>query len=169
MRCPRVPMNDVMHTAEPRPVADDRRPSTLRTARLPGRTAHRPYTRAAMTRLPRAAVLAAALAVLATACALPHPHFQGPVPKIPPLPQTSMMVDDHGHLIRALHAGENRVLIPLSQVPRLAQDAVIGIEDARFYSHHGVDLKAVARAALADVKAGAPIQGGSTITEQLVK
>jgi penicillin-binding protein 1A len=122
-----------------------------------------------MRRLPRAAVVVAALSLLASACALPHPHLQGPVPKIPPLPQTSMLFDDQGHLIRVLHAGENRVLIPLSQVPPLVRQAVVAIEDARFYSHHGVDLKAVARAAIADARAGRPVQGGSTITEQLVK
>ncbi len=113
--------------------------------------------------------MAVALCVIGSACALPHPHLQGPMPKMPSLPQTSMLFDDRGHLIRVLHAGENRIMIPLSQVPPMVRQAVVAIEDARFYSHHGVDLKAVARAAVADAKAGRPIQGGSTITEQLVK
>jgi penicillin-binding protein 1A len=116
--------------------------------------------------LPLAAV-ATVMASMATACAFPRLPSQQPV--IPPLPQTSLVFDDHGKLITSLHAGENRTLIPLSDVPKIVQDAVLAAEDAGFYAHHGVDLKAVARAAYQDARSGHIVQGGSTITEQLVK
>jgi membrane peptidoglycan carboxypeptidase len=128
-----------------------------------------PYTRAAMKRPLPAAAAAVALSVLAAACAIPHPHFRGPVPTLPPLSQTSLVFDRHGRLINELHAGENRTVVPISEVPEQVQQAVISIEDARFYQHRGVDVKAILRAAVADAKAGTFVQGGSTIEEQLVK
>jgi penicillin-binding protein 1A len=79
------------------------------------------------------------------------------------------MYDGSGRLLDELHAGENRTLVPLAAVPPLVQRAVIAIEDERFYQHHGVDFKAILRAAIANAKAGAIVQGGSTIAEQLVK
>jgi penicillin-binding protein 1B len=54
-------------------------------------------------------------------------------------------------------------------VPPHLVDAVISIEDRRFYSHHGVDFRSIARAALNDIKHRKKIQGGSTITQQLAK
>src|SRR2546423_982788 len=59
-----------------------------------------------------AAMAAVALALLASACAIPHPRT--PVPKIPTLPQTSLMYDRTGGLIKELHAGEHRPIVPLS-------------------------------------------------------
>ncbi len=63
---------------------------------------------------------------------------------------------------------EDRVLVKLDQVPQTVIDALIAVEDRRFYSHHGVDLKGITRALVAMAKGG-QIQGGSTITQQLVK
>lgn len=64
--------------------------------------------------------------------------------------------------------GEDRELIRLQQVPQHVVDALIAIEDKRFYEHFGVDPKAIARAATT-LFGGSRIQGGSTITQQLVK
>jgi penicillin-binding protein 1A len=118
---------------------------------------------------PRAGLLMLALTLVATGCALPHPRFSGPVPTMPPLSQTSLVYDRNGRLMESLHAGENRTVVAIQDVPRQVQRAVIAIEDARFYQHHGVDFKAIIRAAVANAKAGEIVQGGSTIAEQLVK
>src|SRR5579883_899738 len=59
--------------------------------------------------------------------------------------------------------------VPLAQVPQVLRDAIVATEDARFYQHRGLDLLGVARAALANLEAGRPVQGGSTITQQLAK
>ncbi|MGA2403689.1 MAG: PBP1A family penicillin-binding protein, partial [Syntrophobacteraceae bacterium] len=64
---------------------------------------------------------------------------------------------------------ESRMLINIRQVPQHLIDAVVAIEDHRFYEHSGIDLFGVLRAMLADFRAGRVVQGGSTITQQLVK
>src|SRR5262249_45755916 len=64
---------------------------------------------------------------------------------------------------------ENRQSIPLDQVPQLVIDAVVATEDKTFWDNDGVDLAAVARAALKNLTSGEIEQGGSTITQQLVK
>jgi 1A family penicillin-binding protein len=62
-----------------------------------------------------------------------------------------------------------RTVVPLSSVAPNVQDAVIAIEDPNFYQHHGVELTAIARALLADVLHLGAVQGGSTITQQVIK
>jgi penicillin-binding protein 1A len=110
---------------------------------------------------------ALALALAATGCSVPRlPTEQ---PRIPPLPQTSLVFDDHGRLITSLHAGENRTVVPIKEVPAIVRRAVIAVEDSGFYAHHGIDVRAVIRAAYQDAREGRIVQGGSTITEQLVK
>ena len=64
---------------------------------------------------------------------------------------------------------ESRMLINIRQVPQHLIDAVVAIEDHRFYEHGAIDLLGVLRAMLADFRAGKVVQGGSTITQQLVK
>lgn len=64
---------------------------------------------------------------------------------------------------------EDRTVVPLTKIPQHLQDAVIAIEDERFYHHFGVDPIAIARALLADIRAMGLVQGGSTLTQQLVK
>src|SRR5207253_6069758 len=85
------------------------------------------------------------------------------------LPQTSILFDDQGRVITALHAEQNRTVVPIEQIPTIMRNAVIAIEDQRFYEHRGIDVKAIVRAGLQNVKQGRIAQGGSTITEQLVK
>jgi 1A family penicillin-binding protein len=120
-----------------------------------------------MSAFPRTFALAVATALVASACALPNlPEAD---PTIPPLPQTSIVYDSEGRFITRLHAGEDRTLIPIDQVPMVTRNAVIAAEDERFYQHHGVDLKAIGRAAVENFRHGRIVQGGSTITEQLVK
>ncbi|MEJ2360348.1 MAG: penicillin-binding protein 1B [Gammaproteobacteria bacterium] len=64
---------------------------------------------------------------------------------------------------------EDRILVQLKDVPTALPKVLIGVEDRKFYSHHGVDPRAMVRALLADIRAGATVQGGSTLTQQLVK
>lgn len=64
---------------------------------------------------------------------------------------------------------EQRELVKLEDVPRHLIDAVLAVEDRRFASHHGVDLTRIGGAVLANLRAGGVRQGGSTLTQQLVK
>lgn len=64
---------------------------------------------------------------------------------------------------------EERLLVSLEEVPDVLQNAVIAVEDNRFYQHSGLDFRAISRAFLANLKAGSVRQGGSTLTQQLVK
>ncbi len=76
--------------------------------------------------------------------------------------------DDNDELITEFHA-ERRIFVPLQQIPRALRDAVIATEDARFYSHHGVDPTGIARAIYQNFRRGRIVEGGSTITQQLAK
>jgi penicillin-binding protein 1A len=64
---------------------------------------------------------------------------------------------------------EKRIFVPLQQIPPGLRNAIIAVEDARFYSHFGVDLRGIARAATANFRHGRVVEGGSTITQQLAK
>ncbi|HYW05081.1 MAG TPA: transglycosylase domain-containing protein, partial [Gammaproteobacteria bacterium] len=65
--------------------------------------------------------------------------------------------------------GQDRILVRLDRVPPHLTRALILTEDRKFYHHHGLDFMAMGRALLADIRAGAAVQGGSTLTQQLVK
>lgn len=84
------------------------------------------------------------------------------------IPQTTKIYDKNGILLYQIYANENRTLVPLSSVPKNLINATIAIEDKDFYKNPGFDVNAIARAFVADVT-GKPIQGGSTITQQLIK
>src|SRR5207342_3670994 len=87
--------------------------------------------------------------------------------KLEPLKGTKIY-DENDELITELHV-ERRIFVPLSQVPRSLQDAVIATEDRRFYYHWGVDPIGIARAVVQNYRRGRIVEGGSTITQQLTK
>jgi penicillin-binding protein 1A len=91
------------------------------------------------------------------------------LPKALPPIQTTFVYDRNGDLLSTFHGSVDRTIIPLSLMPQHLREAVIAVEDARFYDHIGVDLKGTVRAAWNDVVARDTVQGGSTITQQLVK
>ena len=83
-------------------------------------------------------------------------------------PVKTSVFDINGKLVHEFYK-ENRSLVPLRQIPKPMVDAIIAIEDRRFYSHWGVDPVRVAGALWNDILAGRPEQGASTITQQLAR
>ncbi|MDP9405654.1 MAG: transglycosylase domain-containing protein, partial [Actinomycetota bacterium] len=83
-------------------------------------------------------------------------------------PEQSLVYAADGSVIATLRFA-NRVNVERNDIPPVVIDAVLAAEDRRFYEHAGVDLRAVARAAVANRRAGRVVQGGSTLTQQLVK
>ena len=84
------------------------------------------------------------------------------------IPQTTKIYDRNGILLAEDYAQQNRTLIHLSDVPLDLQHATLAIEDKNFYKHPGFDLSAIIRAFRQNI-ANDNIQGGSTITQQLIK
>src|SRR5256885_1858515 len=72
-------------------------------------------------------------------------------------------------LLGSIPAEKNRQPVPLSRMSPWLSKATVAIEDRRFYKHGGVDYKGILRAAVKDLRAGRVVQGGSTITQQLVR
>ncbi len=83
-------------------------------------------------------------------------------------PVKTLVYDINGKLVHEFYK-ENRSIVPLRQIPHAMIDAILAIEDRRFYSHWGIDPMRVAGALVNDVLAGRPEQGGSTITQQLAR
>jgi penicillin-binding protein 1A len=82
--------------------------------------------------------------------------------------KSSMLYDDLGHPIGVL-SQQNRVIVTAEQIPRIVKDAVISIEDKRFWTNSGIDLRGIARAFVDDVERKGAAQGASTIEEQFIK
>ncbi|HEU0129784.1 MAG TPA: transglycosylase domain-containing protein [Mycobacteriales bacterium] len=119
-----------------------------------------------MRRRLRLAVAGAALAVTATGCirAIPvDPSVLGGQAV------TSTVYAADGSVLTTLHAEEDRRPLAFAEIPRVLVAAVVAAEDRRFYEHRGVDVRGVVRAAVANAESGETTQGGSTITQQLVK
>lgn len=84
------------------------------------------------------------------------------------IPKTTKILDRNGQLLFEVYAAQNRTLVSLDQIPKDLQEATIAIEDQDFYHHPGFDIRGIARAAYLNFFKGEH-QGGSTITQQLIK
>jgi penicillin-binding protein 1A len=117
------------------------------------------------------AVLALTAAALAVPVGLLDEVGSGEPQKIElgPLAQRSYVYAADGSLLATLKDEENRQPIPLDQVPQHVINAILAVEDAGFYVHDGYDVRGMLRAFVANVDSGGISQGGSTITQQLVK
>jgi penicillin-binding protein 1A len=95
------------------------------------------------------------------------------------LPQINSLEDYHPSLVTDVRADdgqvigsfalERRIVVSYDDIPQLVKDAIVSVEDQNFYTHWGIDIYGIARAALKDVMAGRVVEGGSTLTQQLSK
>ena len=95
------------------------------------------------------------------------------------LPKISTLKDYHPPVITTVYSDDNRkiaeffkerrIVIPLFQMAPMLKNAFIAAEDARFYNHKGIDIISIIRAFFKNIEAGAIVQGGSTITQQVAK
>lgn len=95
------------------------------------------------------------------------------------LPQVQALEDYQPSLVTRVYADngevfaeffqEKRIMVPSSQIPKALKQAILAVEDSRFYQHSGIDFIGILRALVADIRAGSIVEGGSTITQQLTK
>jgi penicillin-binding protein 1A len=117
-----------------------------------------------MTAMRRVAALAAALATACAGCAY-SVKLSVPVTQA----ESTRVYAADGSILTTLHAEEDREQVRLDDIAQVARDAVVAIEDDRFFDHRGVDLRALVRAAAHNAEKGKVVEGGSTITQQYVK
>jgi len=115
--------------------------------------------------MPRLTAGVLALALMATACTVEPIEDPG----IGAGSLTTTVYAADGSVLTEWHAGEDRTLVTYDELPTHFINAVVAIEDRRFWIHNGVDVRAVTRAVNANLEAGEIVQGGSTITQQYVK
>ncbi len=93
------------------------------------------------------------------------------LPAYPPLPtgySSIRVFDRHGQFVGRI-LPDKRYWVPIDRIPLFLQQAVVAVEDSRFYEHSGIDVRGIARALMKDVVKGRLAEGGSTITQQLIK
>ncbi|UJA20068.1 hypothetical protein HJD18_07435 [Thermoleophilia bacterium SCSIO 60948] len=83
--------------------------------------------------------------------------------------ENSVVTDMSGERLAVLTNNEGRILLSTDEISPSIKDAVVAIEDQRFYEHRGVDFRGIGRAVVQDILAGSAEQGASTITQQFVK
>ncbi|MEV4969897.1 transglycosylase domain-containing protein [Streptomyces scopuliridis] len=88
--------------------------------------------------------------------------------RTPPLSQRTKILDRDGNAIATVYS-RDRTVVPLNDISPYMRDAIVAIEDSRFYEHGAVDLKGILRALNRNVRAGEATQGASTLTQQYVK
>jgi membrane peptidoglycan carboxypeptidase len=128
------------------------------------------------------AIVAAVMGVVVAGLAIPFAGVLGigakslsrTVERLPanletePLAQQTTIVDSAGNTIASLY-DQNRINVPLSQISRIMVKAIVAIEDYRFYQHGALDLKGTLRALVTNQASNGTVQGGSSITQQMVK
>jgi len=88
--------------------------------------------------------------------------------KLGQMPERTIVMDCKGEILGRMH-GENRIIVPLSEVSPWFVKALLAREDSRFYEHGGIDYKGVARAMVRNLKDMRVVQGASTLTMQLAR
>lgn len=89
---------------------------------------------------------------------------------VSPSGSATWICDEDGNYLRRLSLSEsNRDIVSLEEIPDTLQNAIVAIEDARFYEHNGIDLRGIVRAFWRGVTSGSFSEGASTITQQLIK
>lgn len=83
-------------------------------------------------------------------------------------PQSSKIYDRNGELLYTMYTGRNQTYLPLENIPKNIQQATIAIEDRNFYNHGAIDVQGILRAVYVNFR-GERVEGGSTLTQQLVK
>jgi penicillin-binding protein 1A len=102
--------------------------------------------------------------------------IRGDIPQLDPVSQAKhqpidgIIYDSTGHRVLARLVGsESRKIVPSSEIAPVMKQAIVAIEDKRFFEHRGVDVRGIVRAVWQDVRNNKVVQGGSTITQQFVK
>lgn len=113
----------------------------------------------------------AALVLLLVLLPLSSALAQGGIATYPHLPAgySSIKVFDRTGRFAGRILPEQRYWVSIDRIPSFLQKAVVAVEDARFYEHSGIDIRGIARALVKDVVKGKLVEGGSTITQQLIK
>ncbi len=114
---------------------------------------------------PVASLLALALAVAACSAEI-EPLAD---PGLGDLGLTTIVYAADGSVLAEWHTEENRVVVSYDELPAILINAIVAIEDERYWLHPGVDLRAIARAVVTNIEAGTLSQGASTITQQYIK
>jgi len=124
-------------------------------------------TAVAIAALGAAAVIGGGAAVFAygSSCDLDSLHAS----KVNRIGQNSLVYAANGVLLGVIPAERNRQPVSVADMSLWVRKATVAIEDRRFFDHGGLDLEGIARAAVRDVRAGRIVEGGSTITQQLVR
>jgi len=129
-----------------------------------------------VTAIVRALFLVVAMVFVATGAGIAMMVYRQINADLPPIdraidyspPVTTQVFADDGTLIAEFYS-EKRYLVPIDRIPRVVRDAFIAAEDDGFYRHKGIEPVSITRALINNVVAGGRIQGGSTITQQVVK
>ena len=146
------------------------------TEQLSPRKAPRPKkSRSVIARLFRWALVALVGSMAAVAMAIGglYLYLGRDLPKIASLseyrpPTITEVFSDDNRKIGEFYT-ERRIVVPLSEIPQTLKEAFIAAEDARFFKHKGIDFVSIVRAFFKNLEAGAIVQGGSTITQQVTK
>ena len=113
----------------------------------------------------------AAIAFFLVLSLVPSARAQESFAKYPPIPAgyASIRVFDSQGRFAGRILPDKRYWVSIDRIPPFLQNALVAVEDSRFYEHNGIDVRGIARALVKDVVKGRMVEGGSTITQQLIK